>query len=76
MKKTLNYTGFKPGMIDLGWSNEWKETPDLVKKCHEDQRQGNTHTVKNVDIGPPRRGMEHVVTCQECNYVYRYDSSD
>ena len=73
---------------DLGWANNWpsriwtkpdgtifveKEdtTPDIIKQC-----RALSHTLSDVDIGPPHRGLEHVVKCQICGYVYRYDSSD
>jgi hypothetical protein len=58
-------------MQNLGWANSWSETPDIVKKCQE-----NKHSVSDVDVGPPNRGIEHVVKCVICRYVYRYDSSD
>jgi len=57
--------------IDLDWANGWNEEPEIVKKCKE-----AGHIATNVDVGPPMRGIEHVVTCHICGYVYRYDSSD
>jgi len=61
----------KPAVQDFGWANSWSETPDLVKKCRE-----AGHKVSDIDVGPPFRGLENVVRCDICGYVYRYDSSD
>jgi len=61
----------KPSPVDLGWSNEWRTTPAIVERC-----QRLKHRTSDADIGPPNRGLEHVVHCPICNYVYRYDSSD
>lgn len=59
-------------MKDLGWANSWSETPAEVTACRE-----KNHKRSDVDVGPPHRGMEHVVKCLDgCDYVYRYDSSD
>jgi hypothetical protein len=57
--------------VNLGWANSWEDTPEIVKKCREAK-----HTRSDVDVGPRNRGLEHVVKCTTCNYVYRYDSSD
>ena len=64
-------------MKDLGWANGWPmddngivNPPELIK-CRE-----LGHKRKDVDIGPPHRGMHHVVTCDECQIKYHYDSSD
>lgn len=56
---------------DLGWANGWSETPAEVEACRKAK-----HRTRNNDVGPPRRGLEHVVKCVKCGYVYRYDSSD
>ncbi len=65
---------------DLGWLNSWfgktepaeyAEYNDIRQKCHDLK-----HKVNDIDVGPPNRGVEHVVTCEICGYVYRYDSSD
>jgi len=56
---------------DFGWANSWWETPELVRRCKELR-----HKCSDRDVGPPHRGLEHVVKCAECRYVYRYDSSD
>ena len=58
-------------VLDLGWANSWPETPPEVTKCRE-----LGHTPTDRDVGPPNRGIEHVVRCDVCAYVYRYDSSD
>lgn len=56
---------------DLGWANGWSKDPDILFKCREEK-----HRVSDVDIGPPMRGLHHVVRCDICGYVYHYDSSD
>ena len=61
----------EPVVKDFGWANGWKETPELVKKCKELK-----HRVSDIDVGPKFRGLEHVVRCDTCGYLYRYDSSD
>ncbi len=58
-------------MENLGWANGWKEDPQIVKDC-----RAKNHKTSDVDVGPPYRGLEHVVKCEICDYVYRYDSSD
>lgn len=59
-------------LIDLGWMNSWKEDPALYLKC-----LSLGHRTSDIDMGPPKKGWEHVVKCLEgCGYVYRYDSSD
>lgn len=61
----------KPPATDLGWMNGWKETPLAVQECERLK-----HQPRSVDVGPPNRGLETVVTCEICNIVYRIDSSD
>ncbi len=61
----------KKALKDLGWANNWKSEPPAVKRCGK-----LGHKRKDVDVGPANRGLENVVTCRICNYVYRYDSSD
>lgn len=67
-------------MKNLGWMNSWfkqTEPPEyaeynaILQNCRELK-----HKVSDIDVGPPNRGMEHVVKCEICEYVYRYDSSD
>ena len=58
-------------MQDLGWKNGWRETPEIVEKC-----EALHHETSDVDMGPPYRGLDHVVTCRICGYQYHYDSSD
>lgn len=55
---------------DFGWANSWRDTPEVVKACIEAK-----HKTTDIDVGPPFKGMKHVVVCQICNYVYLYDSS-
>lgn len=57
--------------IDMGWANGWVQKPRIVQEC-----QKAHHSVEDVDVGPKYRGLEHVVRCYDCRYVYRYDSSD
>lgn len=61
----------KPTVVNLGWANSWRETPAIVQQCREAK-----HRTSDVDVGPPFRGIEHVVRCDICGYVFRYDSSD
>lgn len=56
---------------DLGWANAWKDDPPEVKAC-----KAKGHHSVSVDVGPPHRGLENVVVCEECGIVYRVDSSD
>lgn len=65
---------FSMATLDLGWHNDERKQPviDMARaSC-----QALKHEVKDIDVGPQYRGMEHVVTCELCGYVYRYDSSD
>ena len=56
---------------DLGWANNWKENQQEFEDC-----LAAGHTTSDVDVGPPNRGIEHVVRCELCRIVHRYDSSD
>lgn len=56
---------------DYGWANSWKETPQAVHLCWQKK-----HPRTDVDIGPPFRGLHHVVRCPICKIIYHYDSSD
>lgn len=63
-------------MEDLGWANDWNgydtdKTPQRVKDCIAAK-----HKRTDIDIGPPHRGIDHVVTCDICNIKWHYDSSD
>lgn len=61
-------------IADLGWHNAEVCRPridDALAKC-----RALKHQREDVDVGPPNRGLEHVVTCYECRFRYRYDSSD
>jgi hypothetical protein len=62
---------------DYGWANGWRQTPQAIVKCnqkgHPSLRDGS---YTNVDIGPPLRGLHHVVRCNICKIIYHYDSSD
>ena len=56
---------------DLGWANSWKETPQEAIDC-----RAADHDTSDIDIGPPNRGIQHIVRCELCRIVHRYDSSD
>lgn len=58
-------------MKDLGFMNGWREDPPEYTKCREQK-----HNTTDNDVGPPHRGMDHRVTCQTCDLVWHYDSSD
>ncbi len=60
---------------DLGWHNMGGETARIIDKYHA-ICMALRHAPSDIDVGPPMRGIEHVVTCTACGYVYRYDSSD
>lgn len=70
-KKLAHCVPQRAEMRNLGWANGWTEIPPEVKRCRE-----LGHQPSHVDQGPPNRGLEHVVSCDRCRYVYRYDSSD
>lgn len=56
---------------ELGWMNCGLKDPEgLYKKCLEAK-----HARQDIDIGPPRRGMEHLVWCAECKIVLRLISN-
>ena len=61
--------------IDFGWLNNGLKEDDaaIVAKC---EAAHPPHKRTDIDIGPRHRGMNHVVTCETCGYVYHYDSSD
>lgn len=54
--------------LDLGWLNEWKETPEVVKRCRE-----AGHKRDGYGGGPGCTSVE--VICDECRYRYTVDSS-
>lgn len=60
---------------DLGWANKGGETYRIIQE-HLERCRTLGHQQTDIDVGPPMRGIEHVVTCRECGFVYRYDSSD
>lgn len=54
-------------MKNLGYTNGWIKEPDIVKECH--------------DMGHPKIFRElskslTEVSCPECGYYYKIDSSD
>jgi hypothetical protein len=56
---------------DYGFANCWRKNPEAVKRC---RKLG--HKTTDVDVGPPMRGTDHVVTCDVCRIRWHYDSSD
>lgn len=75
-EKDQKFAALQKNPIDLGWANGWKETPPEILACRKVRDDGVKHDMSDEDVGPPHRGIEHVVRCVQCNYVYRYDSSD
>lgn len=61
-------------MIDLGWHNNPVTRPQI--EVQEALCRAAGHRPKEQDIGPFRRGLDHVVVCELCEYKYHYDSSD
>jgi len=62
---------------DYGWENGWKEVPQAVRICRKREHYLlKDGSFTNVDIGPPMRGMHHVMTCHICRIKFHYDSSD
>lgn len=64
--------------IDLGWANSWSdhEYPSIVRECNNKKHYNDKANYSDIDVGPKYRGLEHIVTCHICKYIYRYDSSD
>ena len=57
---------------DLGWVNDWKETPEIVMTCKQAQ-----HKTVDEDHGSTTgRGYDTVTICKICWYIYHCDSSD
>ena len=61
-------------LIDLGWHNAGGETAKKIDKVVA-ECCAKKHTQTDKDMGPPFRGLDHLVTCIECGYRYHYDSS-
>jgi len=61
----------KKKLKDLGWANGWafaeKDYTSLIKKCTDAKHKRN--------IKYDSRGYEHRVICEECGYIFHYDSS-
>ena len=62
-------------LIDLGWHNIGGEIAKTIDKYREMCRSLK-HEPSDKDVSTYGSGAEHVVTCEPCGYVYRYDSSD
>lgn len=60
--------------LDLGWLNNLGDQPLIDATTEQCKKMG--HHRRDFDTGEGFRGMEHVVGCKDCKYVYRYDSSD
>ena len=61
-------------MKDLGWLNDWLGTsrePKEYKDC-----RALHHPIEDNDVGPPNRGLDHVVKCKVCEIMWHYDSGD
>ena len=54
-------------MINYGYANGWKETPEQVKRCRELK-----HPIQTVKIGNCL--TEYI--CPTCGYEYKIDSGD
>jgi hypothetical protein len=54
-------------IVDLGYANGWGETPEIVKKCWEQD-----HEREGGNIG---RCLSETI-CRICGYKYKIDSSD
>ncbi|NTU64903.1 MAG: hypothetical protein HGB05_16255 [Chloroflexi bacterium] len=69
-------------MKQLGWANNWYTWGGKVLPEHTDKValleacKAAGHRPADIDKGPPNRGLDHVVTCDICEYTYHYDSSD
>lgn len=56
-------------MKDLGFSNGWREIPDIVRECRE-----KDHTI---EVTPEKQfRCVNIIRCPICDYEYRIDSSD
>lgn len=55
----------KDKIINLGYANGWKETPELVANCDHNPRYEKDYAFSCVTH----------VTCDECGYTYKIDSS-
>lgn len=58
-------------MKDLGYANGWIETPEIVKKCRE-----QNNDFKHIGY---RRAIGRCLNeygCERCGYKYLIDSSD
>lgn len=61
-------------MTDLGWLNAGGETAKAIDVAIAMCRVAG-HKSKDVDHSH-YRGTDHQVRCDECGYVYHYDSGD
>ncbi len=62
------------GFMNFGCANGWGE--NLARKLILDRCRDSGHSRRDVDVGPPNRGLDHRVSCSLCKYRYWYDSSD
>lgn len=62
-------------MTDLGWLNQGGETAQKIDVAEAECRAAG-HKRKSYDNGPAMRGMDHIVECGTCDYLYHWDSSD
>ncbi len=57
----------RKGRGHLGVQNDWKETPEIVRKC-EEENHSPWHMLLDA-------GCLHMAFCPDCGYWYEYDSS-
>ena len=56
----------EPAVKDFGWANGWDKQPEMVKEC-----RAAGHTTLEKALGM----HDNEVRCDQCGYVYRYNSS-
>lgn len=62
------------GLKDLGWHNDDRRKPEIDTALARCRAWG--HRALDIGVGAPYQGGEHIVSCERCGFVYRYDSSD
>jgi len=50
----------------LGWANSWSEEPLIINKCKEFGHKTIEYKIGN---------CQYLVYCENCGYIYKYDSS-
>ncbi len=59
-------------LVDLGWANSWRDTPEIVAKCRE-LEHGKKGVLKSWS---DYSRCVYYATCPECGYRYKVDSGD